>query len=165
MNPNRSRVTIELDLGDRRHTVCVLDGAGQIMLEETIANIRECLEQLSQRYPRASDASTFSQNQSRLIQHEVADLFSHEVVELARAQQWVSNEHFTVDGTLIEAWASMKSFKPKSDRSGPGPVNPWSGFIGQPRKKDTHASTTDSDAKLVRKTMVTKLARASARIR
>lgn len=99
----------------------------------------------------AFDASTFSQNQKRLIQHEVADLFFHEVVELARAQKWISNEHFTVDGTLIEAWASMKSFKPKSDHSGPGAGNPWSDFSGKPRKNDTHASTTDPQAKLVRK--------------
>ena len=90
----------------------------------------------------AFDASTFSQNQSRLIQHEVADLFFHEVVELARAQQWVSNEHFTVDGTLIEAWASMKSFKPKSDRSGPGPGNPWSDFTG-PAPQERHARQHD----------------------
>jgi len=100
----------------------------------------------------AFDASTFSQNQSRLIQHEVADLFFHEVVELARAQKWVSNEHFTVDGTLIEAWASAKSFRPKSEPpQGPGPGNPWSEFAGKPRKNDTHASTTDPEAKLVRK--------------
>lgn len=100
----------------------------------------------------AFDASTFSQNQKRLIEHEVAELFFHEVVELARAQKWVSNEHFTVDGTLIEAWASAKSFKPKGgDRSGPGAGNQWSEFAGKARKNDTHASTTDPEAKLVRK--------------
>jgi transposase len=100
----------------------------------------------------AFDASTFSQNQKRLIEHEVADLFFHEVVELARAQHWVSNEHFTVDGTLIEAWASMKSFRPKDEPpQGPGPGNPWMDFTGKPRKNDTHASTTDPEAKLVRK--------------
>jgi len=100
----------------------------------------------------AFDASTFSQNQKRLIQHEVADLFFHEVVELARAQKWVSNEHFTVDGTLIEAWASAKSFRPKNEPPrGPGAGNPWSEFAGKPRKNDTHASTTDPEAKLVRK--------------
>ena len=98
------------------------------------------------------DASTFSQNQERLIRHEVAELFFHEVVELARQQKWVSNEHFSVDGTLIEAWASMKSFRPKQgDRSGPGAGNPWSDFSGKPRKNDTHASTTDPEAKLVRR--------------
>ncbi|HVU23722.1 MAG TPA: IS5 family transposase [Opitutus sp.] len=100
----------------------------------------------------AFDASTFSQNQARLLQHEVADLFFHEVVELARAHHWVSNEHFTVDGTLIEAWASMKSFQPKrGPRSGPRAGNPWSEFAGQPRKNDTHQRTTDPEAKLVRK--------------
>jgi transposase len=100
----------------------------------------------------AFDASTFSQNQQRLIEHEVADLFFHEVVELARAQNWVSNEHFTVDGTLIEAWASAKSFRPKNEPpQGPGAGNPWSEFAGKPRKNDTHASTTDPEAKLVRK--------------
>src|ERR1041384_93982 len=95
----------------------------------------------------AFDASRFSQNPKRLLQHEVADLFFHEVVELARAQKWVSNEHFTVDGTLIEAWASMKSFKPKSDRAGPGAGNPWSDFSGQARKNDSPRSTTAPAAK------------------
>ena len=100
----------------------------------------------------AFDASTFSQNQKRLIEHEVAELFFHEVVELARAQNWVSNEHFTVDGTLIEAWASAKSFRLKNESpQGPGAGNPWSEFAGKPRKNDTHASTTDPEAKLVRK--------------
>jgi len=100
----------------------------------------------------AFDASTFSQNQKRLIQHEVADLFFHEVVELARAQKWVSDEHFTVDGTLIEAWVSAKSFRPKNEPPrGPGAGNPWAEFAGKQRKNDTHASTTDPEAKLVRK--------------
>lgn len=100
----------------------------------------------------AFDASTFSQNQQRLIEHEVADLFFHEVVALARANHWVSNEHFSVDGTLIEAWASMKSFRPKTEGSqGPGPGNPWTDFTGKQRKNDTHVSTTDPEAKLVRK--------------
>jgi transposase len=99
----------------------------------------------------AFDASTFSQNQQRLIRHEVAELFFHEVVELARAKRWVSHEHFTVDGTLIEAWASMKSFKPKHDQRGPGADNPRSDFSSQPRKNDTHGSTTDPEAKLVRR--------------
>ena len=92
----------------------------------------------------AFDVSTFSQNQQRLIRHEVAELFFHEVVELARAQQWISNEHFTVDGALIEAWASMKSFRPKDEPpQGPGPGNPWAKFTGERRQNDTHASRTD----------------------
>lgn len=100
----------------------------------------------------AFDASSFSQNQKRLIQHEVADLFFHEVVQLARAQKWISNEHFTVDGTLIEAWASAKSFRPKDEPpQGPGAGNPWAEFAGKARKNDTHASTTDPEAKLVRR--------------
>lgn len=97
------------------------------------------------------DASTYSKNQARLLAHEVADLFFAEVVELARKHGWVSNEHFSVDGTLIEAWASMKSFRPKDDQHGPGSGNAWMDFKGEKRTNDTHASTTDPEAKLLRK--------------
>lgn len=97
------------------------------------------------------DASTFSQNQERLLRHEVADLFFYEVVELARRHGWVSNDHFSVDATLIEAWASLKSFKPKGTDQGPGSGNSWTDFKGEKRRNDTHESTTDPEAKLVRK--------------
>ncbi len=97
------------------------------------------------------DASTYSKNQARLLTHQVADLFFAEVVELARQHSWVSDEHFSVDGTLIESWASLKSFRPKDDQQGPGSGNAWSDFKGQKRRNDTHASTTDPEAKLVRK--------------
>lgn len=97
------------------------------------------------------DASTFSKNQQRLLAHEVADLFFSEVVELARRHGWVSDDHFSVDGTLIEAWASVKSFQPKGTDQGPGSGNGWTDFKGQKRSNDTHASTTDPEAKLVRK--------------
>ena len=97
------------------------------------------------------DASTYSKNQSRLLTHEVADLFFSEVVELARQHGWVSDDHFSVDGTLIEAWASMKSFRPKGDNQGPGSGNAWKDFKGEKRRNDTHASTTDPEAKLMRK--------------
>lgn len=95
------------------------------------------------------DASTYSKNQQRLLAHEVADLFFYEVVELARRHGWVSNDHFSVDATLIEAWASMKSFKPKGTDRGPGSGNAWT--EGEKRSNDTHESTTDQEAKLVRK--------------
>jgi uncharacterized protein YoaH (UPF0181 family) len=97
------------------------------------------------------DASTYSKNQERLLTHEVADLFFSEVVELARRHGWVSDDHFSVDGTLIEAWASMKSFRPKGTDQGPGSGNAWMDFKGEQRSNDTHASTTDPEAKLVRK--------------
>lgn len=100
------------------------------------------------------DHSTFSQNQSRLLRHKVADLFFAEVVWLAKNRGWVSDQHFSVDATLIEAWASLKSFKPKQDKrdkSGPGDGNGWADFKGQQRRNETHESTSDSEAKLVRK--------------
>lgn len=97
------------------------------------------------------DSSTYSKNQARLLQHEVADLFFSEVVELARQHGWVSDDHFSVDGTLIEAWASMKSFRPKGTDQGPGGGNAWMDFKGEKRRNDTHESTTDPEAKLVRK--------------
>ena len=97
------------------------------------------------------DASTYSKNQARLLTHEVADLFFAEVVELARRHGWVSDDHFSVDGTLIEAWASMKSFRAKGDDEGPGSGNAWMNFKGEKRSNDTHGSTTDGEARLVRK--------------
>jgi transposase len=101
------------------------------------------------------DASSFSQNQKRLLAHDVAEKFFAEVVNLAREQGWVSDEHFSVDGTLIEGWASMKSFRPKSEieagGGGPGAGNAWMDFHGEKRGNDTHASTTDPDLKLARK--------------
>lgn len=97
------------------------------------------------------DASTYSKNQARLLAHEVADVFFAEVVELARRHGWVSNDHFSVDGTLIESWASLKSFRPKDDQQGPGRGNSWMDFKGQKRGNQTHESTTDGEAKLVRK--------------
>jgi transposase len=97
------------------------------------------------------DASTFSQNQARLLRHQVADLFFAEVVALAKQHGWISNDHFSVDGTLIQAWASIKSFKPKGEGKGPGAGNPWTDFKGEKRSNDTHASTTDPEAKLIKK--------------
>lgn len=97
------------------------------------------------------DSSTFSHNQERLLQHAAATIFFHEVVELARKEKWISDEHFSVDATLIEAWASMKSFRPKDEDKGVGPGNPWSDFKGEGRSNETHQSTTDPEAKLLRK--------------
>jgi len=89
--------------------------------------------------------TVFTKNRDRLLNHEVARSFFRRVVE--RAQGLMSDEHFTVDGTLIEAWASQKSFQRKDGNTdGDG-----SDFRGQPRKNDTHASKTDPDARLYRK--------------
>jgi transposase len=102
------------------------------------------------------DHSTFSQNQARLLQHKVADLFFAEVVWFAKAKHWISDQHFSVDGTLIESWASLKSFKKKDSENAnpkddPGDGNGWSDFKGEKRSNATHESTTDPEAKLVRK--------------
>ncbi len=101
------------------------------------------------------DASTFSKNRDRMLEHDVAREFFQLVVESARSAHLLSQEHFTVDGTLIEAWASMKSFRPKEgeDRLGPpdDPGNPTVNFRGEKRRNETHASTTDPEAKLYRK--------------
>lgn len=73
------------------------------------------------------------------------------MVEIARESNLLSEEHFTVDGTLIEAWAGHKSFKPKGDGSAPPGCNPDVDFKGTTRRNDTHASTTDPEARLYRK--------------
>jgi transposase len=101
------------------------------------------------------DNSTFSKNQQRLMEHQTAKVFFARVVGLAREQGWVSDEHFSVDGTLIEAWASLKSFAP-NDQPGQGrddddPGNSDVNFRGQKRSNQTHQSTTDPEARLRKK--------------
>lgn len=93
--------------------------------------------------------TTFSHNRERLLQHEVAPRFFRQVVDQARAKGLLSSDHFSVDGTLIEAWASMKSFRPKDDDHGDN--NGFGDFRGTKRTNDTHESKTDPDAKLIRK--------------
>ena len=102
------------------------------------------------------DHSVFSKNRARLLKHEVAEKFFAEIVGQARAAGLMSNEHFTVDGTLIEAWASLKSFRPKDeeprDRKPPDdPGNPTVDFHGEKRSNETHESTTDPESRLARK--------------
>lgn len=98
------------------------------------------------------DASSFSRNRDRLLEHEVAHLFLQAVVQRARREALMSSEHFSVDGTLIEAWASMKSFRPKDeDDDDRGDGNGWADFKGQKRSNETHESKTDPEAKLLRK--------------
>lgn len=101
------------------------------------------------------DHSSFSANRKRLLEHAVAGEFFRGVVEQARALKLLSGEHFTVDGTLIEAWASLKSFQRKgaesSNRSDDDPGNPSVNFHGERRSNQTHQSTTDPEALLARK--------------
>lgn len=102
------------------------------------------------------DASTFSKNRDRFLAGEVAQVFFERVLDVARERDLLSDEHFTVDGTLIEAWASMKSVRPKDeeppqDGNGFKPKNPDVDFKGEKRSNETHASTTDPEAKLHKK--------------
>src|SRR5687767_417392 len=95
------------------------------------------------------DHSSFTRNRERLLAHDVAGEFFRAVVERARRQRLMSSEHFSVDGTLIESWASMKSFRPKDDDD--DDHNKWASFRGETRSNETHESKTDPDAKLMRK--------------
>ena len=99
------------------------------------------------------DATTFTKNRDRLLEGDIADAFFAEVLAAIRAEGLLSDEHFTVDGTLLEAWASHKSFKPKQAPPTPpdDPKNPTVNFHGQQRRNDTHQSTTDPDARLYKK--------------
>ena len=101
----------------------------------------------------ALDHSTFSKNRARLLEHEVARRFFAGVVAEARRRRLLSEEHFTVDGTLLEAWASLKSFRPRDGdgSSTGGGRNPSVDFQGERRKNDSHVSTTDPEARLARK--------------
>jgi transposase len=99
------------------------------------------------------DVTVFTKNRNRLLEGDVAREFLCEVVGQARENNLTSDEHFSVDGTLIEAWASLKSFQPKDEKQGPpdDPGNPTVNFHGEKRSNQTHASTTDPDALLARK--------------
>jgi len=99
------------------------------------------------------DVTVFTKNRERLIEGDIAAKFMAAVLRQPRVAALLSDDHFSVDGTLIEAWASMKSFRPK-DGSGkpPGPGrNGERDFHGETRSNDTHASTTDPEARLIRK--------------
>jgi hypothetical protein len=94
------------------------------------------------------DHSSFSRNRARLLEHDVAGEFFRTVVAEACALRLTSDEHFTVDGTLIEAWASLKSLRPKGEKPGDrtppdDPGNPSVDFHGERRQNATHQSTTD----------------------
>ncbi len=101
------------------------------------------------------DHSTFSKNRDRLLEGDIAAKFLTAVLAQPRAKRLLSSEHFSVDGTLIEAWASMKSFKAKDGKGGGGEGgggrNASADFRGEKRSNETHASTTDPDAMLYRK--------------
>lgn len=116
----------------------------------------------------AFDQSTFAKNRERLLQHEVSRHFFDAVLQLAREQHLLSNQHFTVDGTLLESWASLKSFKPrgpnlggarkpmrgrrrKPPAGGGGSSNPEVDFHGERRSNLTHFSSTDPEALLAKK--------------
>jgi transposase len=100
------------------------------------------------------DPTVFSKNRDRLLGADVAALFFHEVLGEARARDLVSDEHFTVDGTLLEAWAGLKSLTKIGDAEPPppdDPGNPTVDFHGETRTNATHTSKTDPEAKLARK--------------
>jgi transposase len=99
------------------------------------------------------DATVFTKNRDRLLEADVAKEFLAQVVEKARAQGWASDEHFTVDGTLLEAWAGAKSFQPKDKKQPPpdDPGNPTVNFRGERRSNETHESKTDPESLLARK--------------
>ena len=102
----------------------------------------------------AWDHSTFSKNRDRLLEGDIAAKFLAAVLAQPQVKKLLSTDHFSVDGTLIEAWASMKSFRPKDGSDNPpegGGRNAEANFHGQKRSNETHASTTDADARLYRK--------------
>ena len=101
------------------------------------------------------DVTVFTKNRDRLLDGDVAREFLSEVVRQAREEKLTGDKHFTVDGTLIEAWASLKSFQRKDQKNKPpskdDPGNPTVNFHGESRSNETHESTTDPDALLARK--------------
>jgi IS5 family transposase len=103
---------------------------------------------------RVWDPTTFTKNRERLLQGDIAEEFFAGVLEQARGHELLSDEHFTVDGTLLEAAAGLKSFKSRDQQDEPpadDPGNPTVNFHGQKRSNKTHQSTTDPEAMLCRK--------------
>lgn len=101
---------------------------------------------------RAWVPTVFTKNRDRLLRGDIAEAFFQAVIGEARRRNWLSDEHFTVDGTLLEAWASQKSFRPKDEPpTSDGTRNPDVNYRGQKRSNETHHSTTDPDARLARK--------------
>jgi transposase len=99
------------------------------------------------------DVTVFTKNRERRLRGEIAEAFFQRVLDLAREERRLSNEHFSVDGTLIQAWAGQKSFVRKGTTPPPpdDPGNPTVNFHGEKRRNATHASITDSDALLFKK--------------
>jgi transposase len=98
------------------------------------------------------DVTVFTKNRERLIEGDIASKFMAAVLNQERVKALLSDDHFSVDGTLIEAWASMKSFRPKDGSGPPAPGrNGERDFHGEKRRNQTHASVTDRDARLYRK--------------
>jgi transposase len=97
--------------------------------------------------------TVFTKNRDRLLAGNIAEALLHEVLQTAQQRGLLSNEHFTVDGTLLDAWASHKSFRPKDEPPPPNGLgrNPSRDFRGEQRSNATHTSTTDPDARLARK--------------
>ena len=103
---------------------------------------------------RVWDATVFTKNRERFERHGLVQKFFERVVALALMKRYASNDHFTVDGTLIQSWASLKSFRPqpeKRDEPPEGGSNPSVNFRGEKRSNATHQSTTDPEARLARK--------------
>ncbi|MGH9200669.1 MAG: IS5 family transposase [Vicinamibacterales bacterium] len=100
------------------------------------------------------DPTVFSKNRERLLKAEIAQAFFEQVLALARDRKILSDEHFTVDGTMVEAWAGQKSFKKKGASDSPppdDPGNPTVNFHGEKRTNETHESTTDPEARIFKK--------------
>jgi transposase len=97
--------------------------------------------------------TVFTKNRDRLIDHDIAQAFFEQILGQAKACRLLSDEHFTVDGTLVEAWAGQKSFRRKGEPAPPpdDPGNPTVNFHGEQRSNDTHQSTTDPEARLFKK--------------
>jgi transposase len=95
------------------------------------------------------DHAVFSKNRDRLLNHEIAEAFFARVLKIAKP--YLSDEHFTVDGTLIEAWASQKSFRPKDEDDSSSGTPREADFHGERRRNETHQSTTDPDCRLYKK--------------
>src|SRR5438552_1888861 len=106
------------------------------------------------------DVTVFTKNRERLLDGDIAEAFFQAVLRQAQARNLLSDEHFTVDGTLLEAWASLKSFQRKDAKNDVPPDDPGNAtvdFHGEKRSNQTHASKTDPDAKMARKGKEAKL--------
>ena len=129
--------------------LCLMSLESRIAADHPLRGIKKLADAALRRLSDRFDASTFSRNRQRMLDSDIAAQFFQAVRD--QGAELMSREHFSVDGTLIESWASLKSFRPKDDDPGQGDSNGWGDLWGHKRSNQTHQSQTDAVARRARR--------------